>query len=154
MGIARTQWVSRAGASGYTRIVSWKQRISVVVLVVFGALPVSGALCAVACGSAAETASAHHGSQAAQQCDEPAPSSTGVRIEAVSDHDCGAHNGAVRQSATAAAQRIGVDVAPALSGPSARNTTFIFFLPATGPVFESTRPPGSAPPTIPLVLRV
>ena len=153
MGITSTPSPGGSIGSGYTRVVSWRQRISVVVLVVFGALPVSGALCAVACGSAAETASAHHGSQAAQQCDEPAPSSTGVRIEAVSDHDCGAQNGAVRQSATAAAQRIGVDVAPALSGPSARNTTFIF-LPATGPVFQSTRPPGSAPPTIPLVLRV
>ncbi len=140
-------------ASRYTRLVSWTQRISVIVLVVFVALPVSGALCAVACGSAAETASAHHGSQAAQQCDEPAPSSTGVRIEAVSDHDCVAHDAGFRQSATAAAQRIGVDVAPALSRPSARSTTF-HFVAASDPVFESRRPPGLAPPTIPLVLRV
>jgi hypothetical protein len=140
-------------AAGYTRIVSWKQRISVVALVVLAAVPVSRVLCAMVCGWSAETSSAHHGSAAAEQCDELAPSSTGVRIEAVSHHDCAAHDAAFRQSATAAAQRIGGDVAPAPSGPMARYAT-IYFGPATGPVFESRRPPGSAPPTIPLNLRV
>ena len=153
MGIAQSQPQPRrrADASGYTRTVGCKQRIGVVVLVVLAAVPVSRALCALACGSFAET-SAHHG-QATPQCDEPAPSSTGVHIEGVSDHDCSGHGGTISQVATAAAERIGVQVAHVLSVAPTRDTTFDP-VPTNAPAFEYFRPPGLAPPTIPLVLRV
>ena len=130
----------------------WKQRISVVVLLVFAAMPMSGALCALGCGSSAEASSAHHG-RATQQCGEPEPSPAGVHIEGLSDHDCSAHGGTVSQVATAAAERIGAHVAHVLSVAPTRYKAFDP-VPATAPAFEYIRPPGLAPPTIPLVLRV
>ena len=52
-----------ARASRYTRTVSWRHRISLVLLIVLTALPVSGTVCAMLCDSAAATrAAAHHGS--------------------------------------------------------------------------------------------
>ena len=141
-----------AGASGYTRIVGWKHRISVVVLVVLAVVPVSRALCAVACGSSAETSSAHHG-RASEQCDEPAWSPPGVHIEDVSDHDCSAHGATVPHVATAAAERISVHIAHVISVAPTRYTTFDP-APANAPAFEYFRPPGLASTTIPLVLRV
>jgi hypothetical protein len=155
ISIAQSHGGGRAGASGYTRTVSWKQRISVVLLVVLAAVPVSGALCAMVCGSSAETPSAHHGARTAQQCDEPARSSTaaGVQIGGVSEHDCKAHDAGLPQLATAAAERTGLHVAAALSTASALHTIFKLGS-ASVPGFDNTRPPGWAPPTIPLVLRV
>ena len=152
MGRTHTQRGRRADPSGYTRTVGWKQRISVLALVVLTAMPLSGALCALGCGSSAETSSAHHG-RATQQCDEPAPSPAGVNIEGLSEHDCSAHGGTVSQVATAAAERIGVHVAHVLSVAPTRYTTFDP-VPTNAPAFEYIRPPGLAPPTIPLVLRV
>lgn len=153
MHFVQAQCGRRAGASGYTRTVGWKQRVSVVVLVVLAAVPVTRALCAMVCGLSAQTASAHHGQRTTQQCDDTAPSSTGVHIEGVSEHDCRAHGAAVPQLATAM-ERTGFHVAPALSVPSTPHTTFNS-VPAGGPVFENTRPPGWAPPaTPPLILRV
>ena len=150
MGTASTAPADRSTASGYTRTVGWKQRISVFVLVVFAAVPVSRAFCVLTCGSSAES-SAHHG-RGSQQCDEPAPSPAGVHIEGVSEHDCSAHGGTVSQVATTA-ERISVHVAPAVSAAPTRDTTFDS-VPANAPAVEYTRPPGLAPPTIPLVLRV
>lgn len=153
MGITQSQGGRRATASGYTRSVGWKQRISVVVLIGLAAVPVSRALCALACSSPAETASAHHGSRIAQKCDEPARSSTGLRIESGSQHDCSEHGAALHQLTTAAAERITLRVTDALSAAPTRDTTFNSVL-TKAPVFEYTSPPGLAPPTVPLVLRV
>jgi hypothetical protein len=147
-----TQRGRRVDASGYTRAVGWKHWISVVVLVVLAAVPTSGVLCALACGSSAETSSAHHG-RATKQCDEPAPSSAGVHLEDVSQHNCSAHGGPVPQVATAAAERTGVHVAHVLAVTPNRYPTFDS-VPTNAPSFEYTSPPSWAPPTIPLVLRV
>ena len=62
-----------ARASRYTRNVSWRHRISLVLLIVLTALPVSGTVCAMLCDSAAATrAAAHHGS--GKPCDEQSSS--------------------------------------------------------------------------------
>ena len=62
-----------ARASRYTRNVSWRHRISLVLLIVLTALPVSGTVCTMLCDSAAATrAAAHHGS--GKPCDEQATS--------------------------------------------------------------------------------
>jgi hypothetical protein len=151
MGIPSTQ-PAGSNASGYTRIVSWKQRISVVALVVLAAVPVSRVLCGMVCGLSAETSSSHHG-RASQPCGEPAPSSTGVHIEGLPEHDCSAHGGAVPYLATPAPERMGVHIAQVLSVTPTRNPTFDR-APTVAPALECSRPPGLAPPTIPLVLRV
>jgi len=152
MGRADTRRGRRPDASGYTRIVGWKQRISGVVLVVLTAMPVSMALCALGCGWSAEASSAHHG-RATQQCDEPAPSPAGVHIEGLSEHDCSAHGGTLPHVATPAPERITVHFAPVISVAPTRYATFDSG-PTNAPAFEYISPPGLAPPTIPLVLRV
>src|SRR5687768_12192761 len=139
MGSVDTQRGRRADASGYTRIVGWKQRISIVILLVLAAMPVSRALCALGCGSSAETSSAHHG-RATQQCDEPAPSPAGVHIDGLSEHDCSAHGGTIPQVATAAAERISVHVTHVLSVAPTRYATFDS-VPTNAPAFEYTSPP-------------
>ena len=138
-------------ASGYTRTVSWKQRISVVVLVVLAALPVSGIVCALICDSAAKTTSAHHGTN--KDCEESPGVSNGPQIQGVSEHDCSNHDAAVRRVATTVAERIDLRTAPAVFAGLA---SFAYTsLPARAATFEYTSPPGSAPPTTtPLVLRV
>jgi hypothetical protein len=151
MSIAYTQRGRRADASGYTRTVGWKHRVSVVSLVVLAAIPISRTLCALACGSSAEASSSHHG-QASQRCDEAAPASAGIHIEGVSEHDCSAH-ATVPQVATAAAQRIAVHVTPSLSVAPARYATFDA-VPTNAPAREYISPPGLAPPAVSLVLRV
>ena len=132
-------------------MVSRKQRISVVVLVVLAALPVSGTLCALICDSAAKTASAHHGSD--KDCADPPRPSNEPGIQGLSEHDCSNHDAAVRPVATTAAERIDLRTAPALFAGLATFT--LSSLPASALAFEYTSPPGTAPPTTtPLVLRV
>ena len=84
--------------SRYTRTVRLTQRsISIVVLAVLTALPVSGAVCAMLCDSAAAaSAAAHHGS--GKPCDdeqENTPSS-GRQVRGASGHDCSDHDAANR----------------------------------------------------------
>ena len=141
----------RAATERYTRIVGWKQRVSVVVLMVFVSLPVSGTLCAMICDSAAAAASTHHGSD--KNCEEAARPSTGAQIEGASNHDCGDHDAAVRQIASTAAERVELKAA-AIVFALAGHTSFSS-LPLSAPVIDDTSPPGTAPrTTTPLVLRV
>ena len=97
---------------GYTRNVSWRHRISLVVLIILTALPVSGTVCAMLCDSAAATrAAAHHGS--GKICDEQATPSSGPQMRGASGHDCSDHDAAIRVAATTTATR-----ADSVSGPS------------------------------------
>ena len=142
----------REATESYTRIVSWKQRVSVVVLVLFTSLPVSGTLCAMMCESAAAAASTHHGSD--KNCEEIARPSTGVQIEGASDHDCRNHDAAVRQIASTAPERVEPKAAAIVFALSAGHTSFSS-LPLSAPPFDDASPPGTAPrTTTPLVLRV
>ena len=133
-----------------------QRTISIVVLAILSALPVSGAVCATLCESAASSPTSvsehHHGST--NEVEEPAPSSTSAQVQSVSDHDCNSHDGALRQASTTAAERANWGIS---SIPSATTIALATFkAPAdSGPHFEYSPPPGSAPPTTtPLVLRV
>lgn len=142
----------RGATKRYTRIVSWKQQVSVIVLVLFTSLSVSGTLCAMMCDSAAAAASTHHGSD--KNCEEGARPSTGVQIEGATDHDCSNHDAAVRQIASAAPERVDLQVAAIVIALSAGHPSFRS-LPLSAPTFDDASPPGTAPrTTTPLVLRV
>lgn len=141
----------RAAIERYTRIVSWKQRVSVVVLVLITSLPVSGTLCAMMCDSAAATASTHHGSD--RNCEAARPS-TGVQIEGATNHDCSNHDAAVRQIASTAPERVELKAAAIAFALSAGHMSFRS-LPLSAPTFDDGSPPGTAPrTTTPLVLRI
>jgi hypothetical protein len=132
--------------------VGWKQRVSVVVLVAFAWLPVSGTLCAMMCDSAAAAASTHHGSH--QNCEEATRPSTSPQIEDAPDHDCGSHDAGIRQIASAASERVGLKPPAIVFALPAAHTSFSA-LPLNAPAIDDTSPPGTAPrTTIPLVLRV
>ncbi len=130
-----------------------QRTISIVVLTILTALPVSGTVCAMLCDSSTKaTASAHHGS--GTNCEEPSPPSTGTQIQGVAEHDCSTHDAAVRQATSTVAQRAdGVAGSVLLATLTARAIT-------TAPIrvdssFDYDAPPGTAPPTTtPLVLRV
>lgn len=133
----------------YTQIVSWKHRIAMLVLTVLTALPVSGTVCAMACESAANSAS-HHGS--GKTCEEPPGPSTDVQLRGVNEHDCGTHDVAVRQATAAERADLGAASAPLVVTVLHGATTP---WPTIESVFEHNAPPGTAPPTTtPLVLRI
>jgi hypothetical protein len=151
---AALRWLL-ARTSRYTRTVSWRHRISLVVLIVLTAFPVSGMGCAMLCGSAATTrGAAHHGS--AKSCDDEqatAPSS-GSQVRGTSAHDCSNHDAVVPIAATTSATR-----ADSVPGPSLLAAVPLhdsFSNRSDSDVVMSNRtPPGSTPPTAsPLVLRV
>jgi hypothetical protein len=130
-----------------------QRTISIVVLSILTALPVSGTLCAMLCDwSAKATASAHHGS--GTKCEEPRPESTGTQIQGGSGHDCSTHDAAVRQAtSTVAARADGVTGSVLLATPTARAITTALI--RVDSSFDYDAPPGTAPPTTtPLVLRV
>jgi hypothetical protein len=132
--------------------VGWKERVSVVVLVLFAALPVSGTLCAMTCDSAAAAASTHHGS--GESCREAARSSAGVQIEGASDHDCSNHGASVRQFTSTAPERVELKPTTIVSALSADHANF-HSSPLSVRTIDEANPPGtSRRATIPLVLRV
>ena len=152
MTVFGTRAIHPSWVPGYTRFVGWKQRISLVVLVVLTALPLSGTICAMVCDSTAKAGSGHHGSD--QNCEDRAQSSTGgALIQGVSEHDCSDHDAALRQAATSAAERVLLQTHPA---PLTDLPALTFSSLATsGRSFAYTGPPGAAPPpTTPLVLRI
>jgi hypothetical protein len=127
--------------------------ISIVVLTVLTALPVTGTLCAMLCDSSAKaTASAHHGS--GKDCEEHSVPATGPQIQGVSEHDCSTHDAAVRQAtSTVAARADGIAGSVLLATPTVRAITKALI--RVDSSFEYDAPPGTAPPTTtPLVLRV
>jgi len=140
--------------SRYTRNVSWRHRISLVLLIVLSALPVSGAVCAMLCDSAAASrAAAHHGS--GQPCDEQAPPSSGAQLRGALGHDCGDHDAVVGEATTATAYRAASVAAPPSLQAAVPVHETISNLIGSASVSAYRTPPGSTPPTAsPLVLRV
>ena len=141
-----------ARASRYTQTVSWKHRISLVLLIVLTAPPLSATVCVMLCDSAAATrAAAHHDS--GKPCDDAkatAPSS-GPQVHDASGRDCSDHGAVNLVAATARANRV--------PGPSLLAAVpihgSISTLADSDAVFDYRTPPGSTPPTAPpLVLRV
>ena len=141
---------------GYTRNVSWRHRISVVLLLLLTALPVSGTVCAMLCDSAAATrAAAHHAS--GKPCDDEqatTPSSGPQMRGGTAGHDCSDHDAALREAATTTAAR-----ADSVPGPSLLVAVpvhdSIKHLTDSDAVFDYRTPPSRTPPTAaPLVLRV
>ena len=144
-----------ARALRYTRNVSWRHRISFVLLLLLTALPVSGTVCTMLCDSAAATrAAAHHAS--GQHCDDEQATtpSSGPQMGGTAGHDCGDHDAAIREAATTTATR--ADSVPGLSLLVAVPVhDSISDLTHSDAVFDYRTPPGSTPPTAsPLVLRV
>jgi hypothetical protein len=131
-------------------MVSWRPRVSAVVIVVLAMLPVASNLCATLCESPAKAASAHHGS--GKGCEEAAAPDGAPQLSAP-PHECGIHQTSVRQVGTAAKARADLGSSPVLLGPIATSTFAVSLNTHLGA--EYARPPGTAPPTtISLVLRV
>ena len=132
-----------------------QRTVSIVVLSILTALPVSGTLCAMLCNSAATSrAAAHHAS--GKPCDEEQAStpSSGPQLRGASGHDCSDHEVAVREAATTTATRADSVPGPSLLAAVAVHDT-ISNLFDSDAVFDYRTPPGSTPPTAsPLVLRV
>ena len=144
-----------ARASRYTRNVSWRDRISVVLLLLLTALPVSGTVCTMLCDSAATTpAAAHHAS--GKPCDdEPAATpSPGPQMRSTAEHDCGDHDAVMREAATTTTTRADSVLGPSLLVAVPVHDA-ISKLADCDAVFDYRTPPGGPPPTAsPLVLRV
>ncbi|HEU4891620.1 MAG TPA: hypothetical protein VFT47_08720 [Vicinamibacterales bacterium] len=130
---------------------SWRHRTAAVVLFVLTALPVGRILCAVDCGFASTPQATHHAS--GQSCEQPAPPSSGPKVEGDAPDRCGSHDGDLTQIAATRTER----------GDSASSSGVFIDAIATGPItplarispLDYTAPPGTAPPTtLPIVLRV
>ena len=134
---------------------SWKRPVSICILAMMAALPVSGAVCTMLCDSPRSNsvlASGHH--HGTKHAAAPASASNEAQIQGVSQHDCSNHDAAVRQVSTTAAERAdwGTTVAPLLTTVVQETSETLTKL---KPHFEYSAPPGTAPPTTtPLVLRV
>jgi hypothetical protein len=144
-----------ASASRYTRTVSSRHRISLVLLIVLTAVPVSGAVCTMLCDSAAATrAAAHHASGKPCDDEQATTPSSGPQVRGTAGHDCGDHDAAVRVAATTRATRAdGVSAPSLLVAVSVHDS--LSNLTDSDAVFDYRTPLGSTPPTAsPLVLRV
>jgi hypothetical protein len=142
--------------SRYTRSVSWRHRISLVLLLLLTALPVSGTVCAMLCDSAATTrAAAHHASGKSCDDDQATTPSSGPQMRGgTAGHDCSDHDAAMREAATTTATRADSVPEPSLLVAVPVHDA-ISNLPEADAVFDYRTPPGSTPPTAsPLVLRV
>ena len=136
--------------SRYTRPVSWRHRIAIVLLAMFGFGPVAATMCAFACESSSASAAAHH--SPVKKSRDVTPPAAGSHIDS-SAEQCGIHD-AVVQPTTTVAKR--ADVA-ARTTPLAVGIVDISFetLHDVQSIPDYNAPPGSAPPTTtPLVLRV
>ena len=132
-----------------------QRTISILVLSILTALPVSGTLCAMLCNSAAASrTAAHHASGKPCDEDQATTPSSGPQLRGASGHDCSDHEVAMREAATTTAAR-----ADSVAGPSLLVAVSVHDsisnLTDANAVFEYRTPPGSTPPTAsPLVLRV
>jgi len=102
----------------------WKQRVvGAVVLSVLAGLLVLGTVCAALCDLAVNSASSHHAEVATDHgpkaaCHQPRDSAD-VRVGATSGHDCGAHDGTVREAnATPTTGRADTSVLSAAAAPA------------------------------------
>ena len=141
--------------SRYTRTVSWRHRISLVLLIVLTALPVSGTVCTMLCDSAASTrASAHHASGKPCDDEQATTPSSGPQMGGTAGHDCSDHDAAMREAATTTATRAESVAGPSLLVAVPVHDSISNYTDADA-VFDYRTPPGSTPLTAsPLVLRV
>ena len=138
--------------SGYTGNVSWRHRISLVVLMVLTALPVSGTVCAMLCDSATVSRAAAHHHGTGKTGDAGATPASGPQLRG-SGHDCSDHE-AVGEAATTTATRADSVRGPSLLPAITVHDTIGTLADSDG-VFDYRTPRGSTPPTAsPLVLRV
>ena len=144
-----------ACASRYTRNVSWRHRISLVLLIVLTALPVSGTVCTMLCDSAAATsAAAHHASGKPCDDEQATTPSSGPQMGGTAGHDCSDHDSAMREATTTTATRADSVAAPSLLVAVPVHDSISNLTDSDG-VFDYRTPPSSTPPTAsPLVLRV
>lgn len=145
------RWL-RSKVARYTRPVSWRHRISIVVLTVLTASPASGTFCAMLCDAAAATTAAHHGSR--RNCEEQDTPLSGLQTPGASGHDCSNHDARAGHVATTMATRSDIVTAPSLLAAvpvhSAPGN-----LPDSNAAFDYRPPPGSTPLTVsPLVPRI
>ena len=142
-----------ARTSRYTRSVSWTHRISLVLLTVLTALPVSGTVCAMLCDAAASTRSLSHHADG-KSCDEEASPASGPQLRGSASHDCSDHDATVRGAATTRASRAD-NLPPASLIVAVPVHDTISNLADSRAMFDYRTAPGSTPPTTsPLVLRV
>jgi hypothetical protein len=144
-----------ACASRYTRIVSWRHRISLVLLLLLTAWPVSGTVCTMLCDSAtAPRDAAHHASGKPCDDEQATTPSSGPQVRSTAGHDCSDHDAAMREAATTTATRADSVLGPSLLVAVPVHDS-ISSLTDSDAVFDYRTPPGSTPPTAsPLVLRV
>ena len=130
----------------------WRRRIAIVVLTVLAALPLSGAVCATLCGSAASTRSAaHHALR--PTCTEPSGTSSGPHLRSATQHDCTTHDAGLQQASTTAVRADGVTLSDLPAATAVHYTRPV--LEASDARLDYRPPPGAIPPTAsPLVLRV
>jgi hypothetical protein len=143
-----------ACASRYTRTVRWSYRISLVLLTVLTALPVSGTVCTMLCDSASVARAAHHASGKPCDDEQATTPSSGPQMRTTAGHDCSDHAAAMREAATTTAAR----------ADSVAGQTLLVAVPVhdsikhltdSDAVFDYRTPPSRTPPTAaPLVLRV
>ena len=143
-------------ASRYTRTVSWRHRISLVLLIVLTAVPVSGTVCAMLCDSAAATrAAAHHGSGKPCDDEQATTPSSGPQVRGAAGHDCGDHDAAVRVSGDDNGRPAPMACRRRVCLLPYRFTTPSAVSPTLTPHSTTALHLGSTPPTAsPLVLRV
>ena len=118
-------------------------------LIVLAGLPIEATFCAFRCASSARTIAAHHAD--GRTCDDAAPQD-GPQIATALTHDCTSHS-LIRQAATTVAERADIIAKPVVSAIATIHIAFRFLEDARSTVF-SPSPPGTAPATIAVVLRI
>ncbi len=147
-----------AAPAGYTRTVTWKRSLSVVILAVLTTLPMLGAICATECEAAGASAGAasvsgHHHS-AAHHAEASASLSVDTRIQGVSAHNCSSHEAALWQASTAASERADGGITSLPPATNAAVLTLTSFAKAGRRIEGRSAPDAAPPPIARLVLRV
>ena len=119
-------------------------------LIVLAGLPIEAAFCAFRCASSTRAVAVHHGG--GQTCDEPVAEYAGSQLSVVPMHDCSSHT-LNRQAITTIAERADIILKPVVS-VIATIYIAVRFSEDRRSTFVSASPPGTAPPTTPVVLRI
>lgn len=136
--------------SGYTRPVSWRPRIAVVLLFVLAAGPIGATVCAASCDVRESPTMVQH--QAAQHCEQLTDSVPAPRMSDTSQHGCSGHQ--TIDVAVTVGLRADLSSSPP---PPADFTCDVLRASVRGvsSALAYASPPGTAPSaTTPLILRV
>jgi len=119
-------------------------------LIVLAGVPIEAAFCAFRCAASTRALVVHHGD--GQTCDEAAPEYADSQLSVVPTHDCSSHS-LIRQPITTIAERADILGKPVISVIATIDLAIRF--PEDGrSTFVFASPPGTAPPTTPVVLRI